>query len=274
MVNLARELQLDCFSGCEGPAWIEYRHIGIDRPAIQEFHRIDQAKPFQKDDYNLYFGVLPRSSNKLPMDHTHWLWGDFDNREDFLFTAVKDFKAEPTVVVDSGRGFQVYWKLAIPMPTDMASVVMKGIAKMHNGDHTHDAARILRLPGTINRKNGAVARVLGYNPNIIHPWADFIDYAEEGRSKPRPRWAVHTDYKVDDLPNWLATLITSDPGKGMRSEHAYRVVCALIEHGYEFEDIEFIFEAHPDGVGAKYYEKGRNGTSWLRTTFDNASRNI
>lgn len=272
-------IQGDCLDVCSQSRYTEYRHIGIDRPAQQVFRTREESAPFQMDDYNLYIGVLPRDRNRKPVDHTHVLWGDFDDRQNFLFDAMSKFEVEPSIVVDSGRGFQVYWLLVEPMPNDIARVVMKGIAKMHKGDHTHDAARVLRLPGTINRKNGAMARVIRLT-NKRYSWTDFITYAEEGRDKP-PKGVAYREsrinsglHKVCDLPEWLERKVIHDPGKGQRSEHAYAVVCSLIELGWDFEDIVELFEDHPEGVGAKYHEKQRQGESWLRTTYENASRNI
>ena len=280
MTNVVSQILGECRCDSGDLLYAEFRQIGMDRRVKRVFvpiiHPINWqqaiAVPNQEENYNLYFGVLPRDKNHQPADHTHWLWGDFDNREDFLFQAVREFKVTPNIIVDSGRGMQVYWLLSAAMPTDMATIVMRGIAKFHNGDHTYDAARILRVPGTINRKNGAMARVLAYDPITRHAWSEFIDYAEAGRDRPQPARVVK--YPKGDIPLWLIELIGRDPGKGMRSEHAFRVVCSLIEHGYDFEDIRTVFETNPDGVGAKYHEKGRNGTAWLKTTYNNARRII
>lgn len=255
----------------------EYRFINGSK-VESHFVSLEDRSPLPPnfpEGYNIYFGVLPRNSKsgKDPVDHTHFLWADFDDREGFLFKAMGRFKVQPDIVVDSGRGFQTYWRLAEPMPHDLARIVMKGIAKFHDGDHVYDAPRILRVDGTVNQKNGAVARVIRDQP-ADHSWSEFIDYAEEGRDKPRSRFLPKEGELVSlsSLPQWLTDRMSQAYPKGSRSEAAFGVVCSLTEMGFTLDQIVDLFEDYPYGVGEKYFEKGRNGYQWLKTTFENALR--
>ena len=66
----------------------------------------------------------------------------------------------------------------------------------------------------------------------------------------------------DNTLSFSATLLGNhldfdyDPGKGMRSEHDYGVVCQLIEHGWSDSRIVRAFEDHPQGIGAKFSKAG------------------
>ncbi len=96
--------------------------------------------------------------------------GAFASADDAIDTARR--LAEPTVIVDSGYGVHAWWVLQEPWlfstPAsresaqrlarqwqDAARVLAPGVRI----DATHDLARILRIPGTVNRKGGKAAAV-------------------------------------------------------------------------------------------------------------------
>lgn len=66
----------------------------------------------------------------------------------------------PSVVVDSGRGWHLYWLLDEPMPASEAAAlcwrwqeyVRRSLPAHCRLDSTADAARVLRVPGTVNGK--------------------------------------------------------------------------------------------------------------------------
>lgn len=72
---------------------------------------------------------------------------------------------EPTLVLWSGNGPHVYWRLTQPMhDLDHWSACQKSLIQALGSDASiHDAPRIMRLPGTFNHRRGQVARIL---------WAD------------------------------------------------------------------------------------------------------
>lgn len=88
----------------------------------------------------------------------------------------------PSVCVHSGGGYHCYWLLADTVPLedesrDDAQATQYGWVQMAGADPgVSDLRRILRLPGTRNRKPG-----FGDNPPLVHfVWADFdclYDYA-------------------------------------------------------------------------------------------------
>lgn len=75
----------------------------------------------------------------------------------------------PTMVVDSGYGLHLYWVLTAPLSADAGAQLVERLqrvaqaaatAKGYHLDSTHDIARVLRVPGTRNRKiSGAVREV-------------------------------------------------------------------------------------------------------------------
>jgi hypothetical protein len=70
-----------------------------------------------------------------------------------IFEKVMASRLEPAVVVASGRGVHAYWTLDEPT-SDAALVrrVNQGLRDRFNGDNAIDPARVLRLAGTLHRK--------------------------------------------------------------------------------------------------------------------------
>lgn len=81
---------------------------------------------------------------------------------------LQSFAPEPSLVVDSGRGFHGYWLFETPVQLDgnernsLAEIVVglnRRIEVALGGDQVADLARVMRLPGTVNPKNGELCRV-------------------------------------------------------------------------------------------------------------------
>lgn len=141
------------------PAFAELRFI---RPegggATQSFHPVrdiaaieaigDRAAP-QAD---VYVGVAPRTrreGTRAAIEHLHVLWADVDGDREQL----RAFRPLPSIVVSSGAGMHAYWALRDPIGPDQAEAANRRLALAVDGDpRCVDAARILRLPGTLNHK--------------------------------------------------------------------------------------------------------------------------
>jgi Virulence-associated protein E len=96
----------------------------------------------------------------------------------------------PTLIVDSGNGFNAYWRLKEPVPLNGdADKIAEAerfnieLARVFGADACHNVDRLLRLPGTTNRPNkkkrdaGRQARdaeVLGWNREVqAYPLSEF-----------------------------------------------------------------------------------------------------
>jgi hypothetical protein len=110
----------------------------------------------------VFVGVLPRkdrtsgkSANTLP-GLTVWVdldFKDFKGGEAEARERLGKFPVQPSMVVRSGHGLHAYWFLREPTDPETISALSKRLARALGGDHAFDAARILRLPGTWNRKD-------------------------------------------------------------------------------------------------------------------------
>lgn len=116
---------------------------------------------------NVFVGVCPRPAKGRGRTRdiavVRSLWLDLDHcRPDAALVRVGEAGLPPpSLVVDSGNGTHLYWRLAVPVTSGVARVqgVIKGLAAQVGGDHTQDLARCLRLPGTLNRKDERCGRV-------------------------------------------------------------------------------------------------------------------
>ncbi len=107
------------------------------------------------------------------------LWGDFDilgpahqkpnlpPDEDAVRTLLREIGPEPTMIVSTGHGWHCYWQFRELWTFDSPEerhraqtlsqrwqMTISELAKRHGWDveHTHDLARVLRVPNTLNLK--------------------------------------------------------------------------------------------------------------------------
>jgi hypothetical protein len=246
-------------------------YIPLDRIAAVQVMRFGEG-----DD--IYYGVLPRTRQSGVADavvsKTRWIWADFDNKhvpEGKAFFQLMKAPVVPNVIIDSGHGYHAYWLLDRFEPFAVVSQVMKNISGFFGGDHVQDAPRVLRVPWTTNWKEEPV-------PVRMIKW----DMTEQGypleafdRILPLPKRpdvlpSVRMSGEPKDNTEWLQELIETDPGKGFRSEHSFKVVLWMVRYGKTYDEIEQIFRDNPTGVGAKFAERG-NGPRWLMTVYRAAS---
>jgi len=244
---------------------------------------------FDAKGYDCYMGVLRRSrpSGKAQdvVDHAPVLWADIDPYKgekvsngllelarDVNFARAINFPLAPSIIVDSGHGIHAYWLLREAMALPDATLAMKGIAKDIGGDHTHDPARVLRLPGTNNHKGGdsIPVRLLRLDTTRRYRPSDFTDYIEKG-GEPRggtpARWHHPEEYpRRLDLPEWLSELIYNGAERGSRSEQAFKAMVWLLRYGWTQPEIYDAFIR--GGIGEKMRERGQaGGDRWFTTTF-------
>src|SRR5690606_33173555 len=172
---------------------------------------------------NLYFHVNPVrrplnvKASKEDIARLAWLHVDIDPRagEDFeeersrALKLLRSFTPKPTAIIDSGGGFQGFWRLIPSDKLEINGSVAKAqeleayniqLEKVFQADHCHNVDRIMRLPGTINvptakkRKRGrkpTLARLLEWN-DVSYPIEQFtpavrVQMAETGLAGGRPK---------------------------------------------------------------------------------------
>jgi hypothetical protein len=87
------------------------------------------------------------------------LWLDFDDLEDWR----QDYHVEPSLIVSTGGGFHVYWKMQDFLDFDTISLMLKRLISIYPAADPlcSDPTRFLRWPGSYNVK---------YNPaRLVKP---------------------------------------------------------------------------------------------------------
>jgi hypothetical protein len=85
---------------------------------------------------------------------------------------------EPTMIVDSGRGLHLYWRIehapkqAIYTWQELEDYLCNKLKSLGADSQATDCARILRLPQSINSKNGAECQVLHIRDDLRYSMYD------------------------------------------------------------------------------------------------------
>ena len=157
--------------------------------------------------------------------------------------------------------------------------VLAGVAKALGGDQTFDLSRLLRLPGTLNRKDQRNGRqpvptaLVECDPPRRYPLARFealkSESAETERAKQIAAMPLPTPRKISvSKGDKLAELIaaSSIAPAGDRSEADFAVCCYAIRNSIAKEDVWTMVEQ----VG-KFSEQGRR---YFDLTWDNAEYKV
>lgn len=117
---------------------------------------------------NLYFTVNStgdethhKKPRKTDIRTAEWLHVDVDPAvgEDLAMARTKilerlqNFSPLPHVIVDSGGGYQAFWRIAPSEDLEDVEAMNLALEKRLDGDSCHNIDRIMRLPGTVNLPN-------------------------------------------------------------------------------------------------------------------------
>src|SRR5215211_8783749 len=106
---------------------------------------------------DVYVGCAPRTRRQGGRDAVERgfvLWADCDGEQ--AVAALSEFEPTPAIVVASGTGCNchAYWPLTDALPRDEVEVANRRLAHALGADPASaDAARILRVPGTLSHKH-------------------------------------------------------------------------------------------------------------------------
>jgi hypothetical protein len=150
--------------------------------------------------FDIYFSINPlkktggKKAKKEDVACAEYLWGDLDHlkgadldierREMLSLLTDRRLRGmpEPTLVIDSGRGFWAFWKLRTPHPVDGDGPQTERIESYGRGlervfgaraDGCRNIDRVARLPGTTNHKTGRQSKVISYKPENVYDLTDF-----------------------------------------------------------------------------------------------------
>lgn len=256
---------------------------------------------------NIYFHVnrvaegytQRKKAEKDDIALVRWLHIDIDpaNGKDFndervkALAALQGYKIAPTVIIDSGGGYQGFWKLKDPVSVEgdiskreEMEAYNTGLLTALGGDKCQNVDRIMRLPGTINVPNArkiekkrkpALAKLVEFN-EFEYPLAVFTPVqgpSKQGSGSRPTTKSGQADTRnlpklnsVDEIPgisDYTKMLIVrgcdpDDPTKyASRSELLFRVVCDLVRADVSDDMIASVLLDPDFGVSASVLEKPR-----------------
>ena len=142
------------------------REIDKQSKARNVFKRLDSALTYiPPQDKNVYIGMFAhndRDATAGTATSAGALWADFDDTGDAAKVVARIQRAglpQPSLTVSSGRGIHTYWLLAKRARPGEVVPVLKALATALGSDSSVcDAARIMRLPGSLNLKYSPAVR--------------------------------------------------------------------------------------------------------------------
>ena len=162
----------------------------------------------------------------------------------------------PTMIVNSGRGVHLYWRLLEPI-IDLAiwSGVQKRLIKLLSSDPAiHDSPRVMRLPGFMNMNSELPTRCSIHNidPDCRYALNDILHHLPSELPQSKPTNPVHKKSSTthrsslsiqgnssDSLRRANAYADRFEPVEENRNSAAFARTCALVE---EFDlDMENAF---------------------------------
>lgn len=250
---------------------------------------------------NVYFTVNPllrpmdgagAKAKKTDVRGVAWLHVDVDPRpgeelaseRERALRVLRAYSPSPTVIVDSGGGFQGFWRLAEEAPVNgdeaaasaleaynlQIELALTGASQCFNVD------RIMRLPGTVNlpnekkRRKGRVpapARVADADWSRVYPLSAFtpaprVQARTSGAAASGPRVSLSGNLpklaSLDDLPESVSArtkmLIVQgddpdDPTRyPSRSEVCFAVCCEMVRAGCSDDQIAAVILDRDYGV--------------------------
>lgn len=237
---------LDALEGIEGDWKIEVRPLfpngKVDTDNRKWFTSRDQfiehVLQIADQSRHVYASVNPRNGNKGTKESSPYVFqivADLDFKSGYAQedrdSQLEDFPLEPTLLVNSGGGYQAYWTLKTKLHRDKATVLMQRMSQHFDTDRVKDSARILRVPGTWNVKpdypEPQKARIVSINPRNRYSSDEVAsclpalksEYTENG-------YQVSEDRKVsEERNNYLASLA----GKLKNAELADEAIRVALE---------------------------------------------
>lgn len=254
---------------------------------------------------NIYFTVNPvmrpmsskpkkidiRGMQAIHVDVDPRVGEDLEAERERALRLLREFKPAPTVIIDSGGGFQGFWLLDQEQRTDGSEeraaeleAYNLQVEVLLQADACHNIDRIMRLPGTVNvpgekkRKKGrkeALSTVVDVDWSRIYSLKQFTPAARVqtpgpgGGGGPQVKLSGNLPRldSLDDLPDTVSArtkmLIVNgddpdDPTKyPSRSEVLFAVLCELVRAGVD-DDMIAACILDPDyGISGHVLEQPR-----------------
>jgi hypothetical protein len=172
-----------------------------------------------------------------------------------------------TELVNSGTPghYHAYMTLTEPVGLDRIEALNYALKNVSNGDHKWRENTILRLPGTINTKNGnrVYTEKLAektIKAETLEAYLKNFMPCEEAMLSIRSREAPSFGFTEfpKNIPAYIMQLLREDPIVGRRSHQAYHFINTCFEHGYSYSEVGLLAMGHEPTM-----QKFDNRLEWI-----------
>ncbi len=177
-----------------------------------------------------------------------------------------EYQIPDTFTVKTAKGFHHYYKL----PDDGKSYGNRAIGSS-GFDIRTDGGYVV---APWSRHPDGITYTISNDSEIIDAPQWLLELAES-TATPKAASALKIPVPIEitqpegfKFPHVNKQVIKEKIPKGKRSEQIWRVLHVLVELGCQDEDILYIFETHPEGIGEKYIGKGASRVYWLQDQLD------
>lgn len=238
---------------------------------------------------NIYFSVnstrrrMSKRAKKSDIQSLDYVHVDIDPRPGFdlieeharSLKALMESPLKPSIIIDSGGGYQGFWKLKESVPVngdpEGLEIYSKAVEKYLGGDSCHNIDRIMRVPGIVNHPNkkkreaGRIfsqASLVYFGDEVYNPedFAIFGPVEPKKEKKSAKTESTKTDFKNKALPQRFLEEIQTDRklragwqgvDDGLknptRNEKDMRMVGLLKWRGYSLAEVKIILWHFPHG---------------------------
>lgn len=240
-------------------------------------HWFESGQPadIPQDDH-VYFGVHPSNKNGGQNQRSkadtiraiNCLYADFDAKDKDkdkdkaeLLVDIAMLSAPPSILVDSGGGFHAYWLLESTYPLNTTGqreradkIQKQWVSYVGADDGAKDLARVLRVPGTLNRKYDPAQPVefvegfVDFDKRYSLDFLERISEPQESKAKAVPVQATQDTPQGDRAGEYWLERAGDMAHVGTRNETGFWLACQLRDARLMFADAESIMRSYAQKV--------------------------
>jgi hypothetical protein len=181
---------------------------------------------------------------------------DLESERARILLSLKQHSPAPSLIVDSGNGYQAFWLLKDPIRVKDPALIEKYnkyLEKRLGADHCGNIDRVMRVPGTVNLP-GPKKQALGRQPalasivfadwEVRYSLADFELSATDNPAQPK---TAETNASSTIVPADVSLLLAKSVAEGERSEHVFNIIAKLVMAGFVDDTIVSQLASSPAG---------------------------
>ena len=215
---------------------------------------------------NMWFqvGAVKDRNEKKPYE-ANVVWADIDLYKypggELQAMGLMRYLPKPSVIVRSGRGLHVYWKLSRPVPANTpmspAQILAKSAQWLLGADAAHTPAKLLRVPGTFNYKPDE------YEGGLPCTILESSDVSYDPEDFPMDEVLMRIGHKL-----MVKVMLGPTDPDADRSEYDFAVVAELFQNGFSEQEVAHLLRTYP--FSGKVRSEPHNVENYVSRTIKNA----